>query len=580
MPVTESILAALADLAQQQPDDVAFTFVDYDVDPEGFAESLTWSQLKHRTHVVAEALARRASVGDRAAILAPQGLDYIVGFLGALQAGLIAVPLSAPQFGIRDERVTGALADSTPSAILTTSAVVDDVMPYAAAQPGGSIPAVVEIDALDFDSPRMLDKTVAPARKVAYLQYTSGSTRRPAGVVVSDRNVVANVEQMASDYFEFSGGVTPQAMVFVSWLPLYHDMGLFMGILAPILTQKRAVLISPMAFLQRPARWMQLLADNHGAFSAAPNFGFELAMRRTTDEDLAGRDLSGILGILSGAERVNPGTIRRFHERFARFNISDTVVWPSYGLAEATVYVTAPPSGRSPVMVRFDYEKLSAGHAQRCEAAGGSELVSCGAPRACTVRIVDPETRIENPAAKIGEIWVHGDNVASSYWRNPQASKKTFGGKLVNPSPGTPQGPWLRTGDLGVMSEGELFIIGRIKDMLIVDGRNHYPEDIEATIQTITAGRVAAISIQDDESEQLVAIVEFKNKNGSDEPHRLRSVKREVTSAISRAHNLRVSDLVLVAPGSIPTTTSGKVRRSACVEGYQRGDFSRLDGTT
>ena len=212
---------------------------------------------------------------------------------------------------------------------------------------------------------------------------------------------------------------------------------------------------------------------------------------------------------------------------------------------------------------------------------GGSELVGCGPPRSTTVRIVDPETRIENPAGKIGEIWLHGDNVAMGYWRNPQLTERTFGGQLVDPSPGTPQGPWLRTGDLGVMSDGELFIVGRIKDLLIVDGRNHYPDDIEATIQEITGGRVAAISIPDDASERLVAIAELKKRGGSDEEalDRLRTVKREVTSAISMTHSVRVADLVLVPPGSLPITTSGKVRRSACVERYRQDEFSRLDVT-
>ena len=227
------------------------------------------------------------------------------------------------------------------------------------------------------------------------------------------------------------------------------------------------------------------------------------------------------------------------------------------------------------------YEKLSAGHAKRCEnqASGGTELVSYGPPRASTVRIVNPDTGMENPAGAIGEIWVHGDNVAMGYWRNPQQTERTFGARLVNPSPGTPEGPWLRTGDLGVMSDGELFIIGRIKDLLIVDGRNHYPDDIEATIQEITGGRVAAISIPDDRTERLVAIVELKKRGDSHEEamQRLRTVKREVTSAISQSHSLRVADLVLVPPGSIPITTSGKVRRSACVDRYRQDEFTRLD---
>jgi long-chain fatty acid adenylase/transferase FadD26 len=231
--------------------------------------------------------------------------------------------------------------------------------------------------------------------------------------------------------------------------------------------------------------------------------------------------------------------------------------------------------------VRFDYEHLAAGQARPCGTEGsvGTELISYGAPRASSVRIVDPDTLTENPPGTVGEIWVHGENVAMGYWRKPEQTARTFHAKLVDPAPGTPEGPWLRTGDLGVMSDGELFIMGRIKDLLIVDGRNHYPDDIEATIQEITGGRVAAISVADDITEQLVAIIELKRRGTSTEESmlKLRSVKREVTSAISKLHSLRVADLVLVSPGSIPITTSGKIRRSACVERYRSDGFKRLD---
>jgi long chain fatty acid CoA FadD26 len=364
----------------------------------------------------------------------------------------------------------------------------------------------------------------------------------------------------------------------VSWLPFYHDMGLLLGITGPVLSGLRGVLTSPTAFLQKPARWMQMLAGAR-SFSAAPNFAFELAARRTSDDDMAGLDLGSVHTILSGSERVHAATIRRFTERFSRFNLPDTALKPSYGLAEAMVYVASSNPDRAARAVRFDYEKLSAGQARRCESDEGSEQVSIGTPRACTVRIVNPETCIENPAGKVGEIWVHGDNVAAGYWRNPQLSERTFGGRLVDAVPGTPAWPWLRTGDLGVMSDGELFVVGRIKDLLIVDGRNHYPDDIETTIQEITGGRAAAICVPSSRSEQLVAIAELKKRGSSDEEamDRLHIVKREVISAISRSHGLRLADLVVVAPGSIPTTSSGKVRRSACVERYRQDEFTRLD---
>jgi long chain fatty acid CoA FadD26 len=581
MPVHEQFIpAVLAERALRQPDDIAYTFIDYEVDAAGFAESLTWSQLARRARIIADELLLCASAGDRAAIVAPQGLDYIVGFFGAMQAGLIAVPLSVPQFGGHDERVSGALRDCSPAVILTTSAVVADVMPYAGVQPGGSAPRVIEIDALDLDSPRMLDAGVGPYPSTAYLQYTSGSTRQPAGVLVSHRNVIANLEQVFSDY---NGGVVPQDSTCVSWLPFYHDMGLTLGVFAALLAEggRPSVVMSPVSFLHKPARWVQLLATNSCSWSAAPNFAYELAARRTSDDDMAGLDLGDVLVLISGSERIHVATIRRFSERFSQFNLPDTAVRPSYGLAEATLYVMSAPAGHSPATVRFDYEKLSAGYAKRCDGEGGTELVNYGPPRASTVRIVDHETRMENPAGKVGEIWVHGDNVASGYWRNPELSERTFGAKLVDPSPGTPQEQWLRTGDLGVMSQGELFIVGRIKDMLIVDGRNHYPDDIEATVQEITGGRVAAISIPDERTERLVAIVELKKRGGSDEEalQRLRTVKREVASAIKKSHSVRVADLVLVAPGSIPITTSGKVRRSECAERYRRDEFSRLDVT-
>jgi long chain fatty acid CoA FadD26 len=578
MPVIESsIPALLREQARRQPDAPAFTFIDYELDPAGFTETLTWSQAYQRVQVVAAEIASCGSPGDRIAILAPQGLEYVVGFLGAMEAGFIAVPLSVPQFGTHDERVSAVLTDCAPVAILTTSAVVGDVVASACAQDGRSAPAVIEIDALDLDSPPM-----CPSRadtKIALLQYTSGSTGNPAGVVVTHRNIIANLEQVFSDYFEEFGHFPPPDTSPVSWLPFYHDMGLLLGVFAPVSAGIHAVFMSPMAFLQKPARWMQMLASNTRSFSAAPNFAFELAARRTSDDDMAGLDLGNVLGIISGSERIHTATIRRFTERFSRLNFPEAGLLPSYGLAEATLYVASSPPGHPAATVRFDYEKLSAGHAKRCGNEAGVELVSYGPPRASTLRIVDPETRIENPAAKIGEIWIHGDNIAGGYWQKPEASKHIFGGQLVEPSPGTPPGPWLRTGDLGVMSDGELFIVGRIKDLLIVDGRNHYPDDIESTIQEITGGRAAAISVPDDQSERLVAIAEVKKRGSSDEEamHKLRSVKREVTSAISKRHGVRVADLVLVPRGSIPITTSGKVRRLACAERYRQAEFSRLD---
>lgn len=575
-----SLTALLQERASRRPADTAYTFIDYSVDPQGFAEHLTWGEVHRRASAVADELSLCGASGDRAAILAPQGLEYICAFLGAMQAGYIAVPLPVPQFGAHDERASSVLRDCAPSVILTTSSAVTDVAQYARGESGGPAPVVIVVDSLDPNSSRQPVPAVSQAPKIAYLQYTSGSTRQPAGVVVTHKNVIVNVDQAFHDYF---GEAMPQDTVFVSWLPFYHDMGLIKGICAPLVADRSAVLMSPLAFLQRPARWMQMLATSHGAFSAAPNFAFELAARRTSDEDMAGLDLGGVLGICSGSERVHAATLKRFTDRFAQFNLKESVVRPSYGLAEATVYVATSDLGNASTLTSFDYEKLSSGHARSCEsdAVGSTELIGHGTTRSTTLRIVDPDARTENPAGQVGEIWVHGDNVANGYWHKPEETERVFGGRLSNPSEGSPEGAWLKTGDLGVISEGELYIIGRIKDLLIVDGSNHYPDDIEATIQEISKGRAAAISVPNSRTEQLVVIVEVKHRGGSDEEHaqRLRSTRREITSAISTIHRLRVADLVFVAPGSIPITTSGKIRRSTCVERYRQDGFERL-GTT
>jgi fatty acid CoA ligase FadD21 len=572
-----TLLSLLRERAGLQPDDKAFTYTDYDQDWAGVAETLTWAQAYRRTINVATEVARHGAVGDRAVILAPQGLDYIAAFLGAMQAGLIAVPLSVPSFGAHDERVSAVLADTSPTVILTTKAVAPSVTEYLGDSTSDVEPVVIAVDGLDLDGRNGSGPRIKDAPETAYLQYTSGSTRLPAGVMISHRNLQANFEQLMAHYFVQYGGIAPPDTTIVSWLPFYHDMGLILGVCGPILGGYRSELTSPIAFLQRPARWVQALATHPHVFSAGPNFAFELAVRKTTDDDLAGLDLSGVLSLVSGAERVHPATLNRFVERFAKFGFREDMMRPSYGLAEATVYVASRSSGQPPEIVHFDTDQLADGTAARV--ASGTPLISYGVPDSPYVRIVDPETGVERAAGEVGEIWVNGDNVAQGYWRKPEETARTFGGTLTSPTEGTPEGPWLRTGDLGFISGDEMFIVGRMKDLLIVYGRNHYPEDIEATVQEITGGRVAAIPVSVDHEEKLVTIIEIKKRGDSEAEAmaKLGAVKNDVTAAISAHHGLNAADLVLVPPGSIPTTTSGKVRRAACVEQYRAGQFTRVD---
>lgn len=572
----------LRERASLQPDDPALTFVDYDRDWDGISTTLNWAQLYRRSLNVARELRHVAAPGDRALILAPQGLEYVAGFLGALQGGLIPVPLAVPMGGATDERLDSVLRDAEPAAVLTTSPVAGHVAGQLK-QSGQPMPAVLEVDLFDLDGPaRFDDDHDADYQHTAYLQYTSGSTRQPAGVTVSHKNLLTNFRQIVNDFLVDYGGIAPPGFTLVSWLPFYHDLGLVLGVCSPVLGGFNTVLSSPLSFLQRPARWMQLVAGNSRVFTSAPNFAFDVAARKTSDEDMAGLDLGDVLAIQSGGERAHPQTLKRFADRFARFNLNESVIVPSYGLAEATLYVARRRPGQPSKVVRFDPESISAGEPKPSEGDGGNALVSYGwqeSPMSPMVRIADPDTCREVPAGRVGEIWVHGDNVAEGYWRKPEETARTFGARLLDPSPGTPEGPWLRTGDQGFIFEGELYIVGRIKDLLIVYGRNHAPDDIEATVAELTRSRSVAISVPVDGTEQLVVVIETRGRGDSEVVVRqqLATLKREVTSAISSSHGLGAADVVLVAPGTIPITTSGKVRRSLCAEHYRRNEFVRLD---
>ena len=564
--MAESTLnGVLRERASMQPNDIAYTFVDYERDWDGIEETLTWGQLYRRIRNLAGELQTHAASGDRAVVLAPQSLDYIVAFLASLEAGVVCVPLSTPMIGAHDERVTAVLRDAAPTVILTTSAISETVTPYAVAQDGKPAPVVLEVDKLDLDSRKAVRLRREAAPETAYLQYTSGSTRTPAGVMVSNRNLTANFEQMMASFYPDYNRVPPADTT---------SGGTSTTIVAPILGGWRTVMMSPLAFLARPARWMQQLGSVTTGLTAGPNFAFDLASAKTTDDDMAGCDLGNVLSIISGAERVHHATVERFTKRFAAFNLQGKVIRPSYGLAEATLYVATREPGKPPVVAHFEPEKLAAGHAERC--ASGTALISYGTPQSPAVRIVDTESHTEMPAGMIGEIWAQGENIAAGYWNRPAETQETFGATIE----GAPDGTWLRTGDLGFISEGELFIIGRVKDLLIVRGRNHYPDDIEATVSAISRGRVAAIAVNHEEEEKLVAVIEVK-KRSDESPEalseRLTLMKREVISAISTAHGLNPADLALVAPGSLPITTSGKVRRQASAELYRRQEFARLD---
>ncbi|WP_236796689.1 fatty acyl-AMP ligase [Amycolatopsis sp. GM8] len=513
-----------------------FTFQDH----AAVDHSLTWAQLAARVRAVAGRLAEIAEPGDRVAIVAPQDLNYPVAFLGTLAAGLVAVPLFDPASKSHRSRLDSALSDSAADIWLTSAKARDRVREL------GEPAHLLAVDEIDGDG---IDPVPVAMDAPAYLQYTSGSTREPAGAIVTHRAVVASCWQ-ASHAYEVDESVTC-----AGWIPFFHDMGLIQLMCLPLYAGARSVFMAPAEFVRRPERWLRQMSDYPNVFTAAPNFAFDLAIGAAARDGL---DLSGVRVALNGSEPVQPRTVEEFQKAFGPYGFRREAHRPSYGLAEATVYVaSAGPEG--PTVTAFDRAALAQGQAVEVgpEVAGSRELVSVGRPIGQLVRIVhDGQSQ---PDGSMGEIWVHGPHVAAGYWRRDDDS---FDGYLDG------LGGWLRTGDLGVFHRGDLYITGRIKDLIVIDGRNHYPQDIEATAArahpAIRRDRVAAFGVSDARGEGVVIVAE-RLRDAEAQP---KEVTRAILRAVGGEHEIAVRSVHLVAPGALPRTSSGKVSRSAVKKQY------------
>jgi acyl-CoA synthetase (AMP-forming)/AMP-acid ligase II len=568
---------------------VSYRYLDYTLDRNGRAVELTWHQLGARLRAVGARLQQVTAPGDRVAVLAPQGVDYVVGFFAAIHAGTIAVPLFPPELPGHAERLGAVLADASPSVVLTTTAAAESVGAYLRRLPRSRRPRVIAVDAVP-DSVGSTFVPTAPATDdIAYLQYTSGSTRTPAGVKISHRAACTNVLQMILSV-DLDMNIRS-----ISWLPLYHDMGLLM-IMFPALCGGHITLMSPVAFVRRPHRWIAELAAescNGRTFAAAPNFAFELAAQRGVPADGESLDLSNVAGLINGSEPVNITSIDKFNAAFAPYGLPSTTIKPSYGMAEATLFVSTIAPDAKPTAIYLDREQLGAGRAVRVDADAPNAVpqVSCGqVARSQWAVIANPDTDAERADGEVGEIWLHGDNIGQGYWGREHETELAFRNKLQSTlehgshAEGSAAGGlWFRTGDLGVYLDGELYITGRVKDLVIVDGRNHYPQDIEATVAeastAVRSGFVAVFSVPanevpgagtEDTGERLVIIAERAAGSGRAEQA---PVAQAIRAAVSRRHTLAVADLRLVAAGAIPRTTSGKLARRACRADYIAGLF-------
>ncbi|MEO6087653.1 MAG: fatty acyl-AMP ligase [Umezawaea sp.] len=540
----ENLVSIYRDRVDRTPDACAFTFV-FDAMADNGATRLTYRELDHAARRVAAWLTERCEPGDRVLLVHGPGTEFPAAFLGCLYAGVIAVPSSRPgRFSHEQRRLTAIARDAAVSAVLTDAAALDDAEKWLAGA-GLQVPCQA-VDAL----PDGAFVATTDGHTVAMLQYTSGSTGTPKGVVVRHRNLVANVDNIVRTL-----ELTPPDRM-GGWIPLHHDMGLIGLLLPGVLRTSGYVQMDPMSFLRRPFHWLRMMDRHDVTATAAPDFGYDLCVKRVTDDQLADLDLSRLGKAVCGSEPVRPSTMRSFSERFAASGLRPNALVPMYGLAESTLMVTGR-YGRPPLVTEVDVEALASGI---IKAGCGKELVSCGPPQGTDLRIVDPETGGELPEGRIGEICLSGPSVTTGYWNQGAFT------------------PYLRTGDLGGLLHGEVYVTGRCKDVMVLHGRNVHPHDVEQELRLrhseLEGLHGAVFSVPD--PERPVVVHEIRAHWGADH---LTALAAEIKQTVAREFGA-APGVVLVRPGAVRRTTSGKVQRSAMRELFLRGELDPLAAST
>lgn len=593
------MLFAMAGM-QGTADDVLFRFHDFSASREGEVVEWTRAQVNTRIKAVSVRLRQVTTPGDRVAILANNSPEYLIGFLGALYAGTVPVPLYDPTEPGHGAHLSAVLASATPTVVLTNKNSASDVRKHFSDLPAGERPRILTVDALpdslagDWENPMMLfmeHPELAPkAGDPAFLQYTSGSTRAPAGVILTHRNIVTNVLQV------FQAGQLQMPMRLVNWLPFHHDMGIILASFCLILGIPQDIM-SPRDFIQDPGRWVRQLSekgtvgeDAVNVYAAVPNFALELAARYANPaerEDLADVDLSHVEGVINGAEAVSLQSIDRFQEVFGPYGFVRSAMRPSYGLAEATVFVSTPQTENRPLLRVFDRDELAAGRVLEVgeDAPNALPIVSVGAPGPDeAVVVVDPESGAELPQGSVGELWLHGDNVAAGYLDRDEETVDTFRNELPadrrlaenSAAEGIPEDNWLRTGDLATVIDGEIYITGRIKDLVVIAGRNHYPQDIEATAQEAT-GQIlrdvlAAFAVdRGADVEELIIIAE---RDPEADPAGDADAVAAVRSAVTSVHGVQPTEVRIVDQGTIPRSSANKIARRVAAKLWSEGAFA------
>jgi amino acid adenylation domain-containing protein len=555
--------------ARRDPGQRIYTFLAED---EAQAGHLTCADLDRQAMAVATALREITAPGDRALLLFPPGLEFIAAFLGCLYAGVVAVPAYPPRPRRDRQRLETIVRDCAPRTVLTCQSLLAAMAPLVSAVPGLAALSWLATDELAAGGAEGDDLPLVEPGQPAFLQYTSGSTASPKGVIISHANLMHNGRMIQAAFRQ-----GPESVV-AGWLPLYHDMGLIGNVLQPLFCGGRCILMSPVAFLQRPRRWLEVIGRFQATTSGGPNFAYELCVQKVGPQEREGLDLSSWRVAFNGAEPVRPETLARFAEAFAPYGFRREAFYPCYGLAEATLFVAGPRRPGEPAATVFDAAALESHRAVPAESdtPDGRSLVACGeAWEGQRIAIADPETGFELPAGRVGEIWLAGPSIAAGYWGQDEETARTFGAHLIA-ADGSTAGPFLRTGDLGFVAAGELFVTGRLKDLIILRGRNHYPQDLELTAERshpeLRPGGVAAFSIDGGDGELLVVVGEVERRFNAG----VEAVAAAVRQALAEEHEVQVHEVVLIRTGTLPKTSSGKVQRHLCRSRYQAGELEAV----
>ena len=581
----DTLVDILRQRANEQPDKVAYTFL---VDGENHAIGFTYRQLEQKAQAIATYIQSLCEPQARVLLLYPPGLDFIAAFFGCLYAGAIAIPAYPPRPNRSIDRIQSIISSAQPTLALTTHSIIDNLQKKADRTPELKSLRWLATDSINLNYAQKWQETAINRDNIAFLQYTSGSTAEPKGVKITHHNLLHNLAAIHScfGHYTHSQGVI--------WLPPYHDMGLIGGILQPLYGDFPVTLMSPLMFLQNPLRWLKAISRYQATTSGGPNFAYDLCVRKFKPELASDLDLSSWDVAFNGAEPINYETITNFTKTFAPYGFRESAFYPCYGMAEATLIISGGKKNSEPITKIVDSKQLEQNQvaiANR-EVANTRILVSCGSSLPDQIiAIVNPDTMTPCRAGKIGEIWVSGFSIADGYWNQTQATEDTFEAQIV----GDEQTYFLRTGDLGFIDGGELFVTGRLKDLIVIKGRNHYPQDIERTVEAssdfIRPSGTASFVVSNAGEEKLVVLSEVERsywdrrrnnqksqtntatENSSAKPDLKQLIRRE----IAQNHDLQTHYILLLKPGSIPKTSSGKIQRHLCRHSFLAGEFQTLE---